>query len=415
MEQHDIEVLRELGRQVAEIAALPAQEETRRLWWALNGLRPVRPLVMIDELPWNEMDVDGDLVAEAQDPFCRGLETTLRRTLYQWRHFPVDMVFESEVYIPKTIRTTGFGLVVQGATLSMESENEILSHEYGDQLSDEEDVHRIRTPELSLDEEATARDEARAHEIFDGILDVRMQGWIPPFYLWDDIVTWRGGEAVLYDLIDRPDHMHEIARRYTDASLGMLDQLEEKGLLGYNAPLVHCTGAWTDELPAPGFDPARPRAKDNWTRGASQILGSVSKTMYEEFEIKYVSRWHARFGLTNYGCCDPLHDRVDLIRRIPNVRKISMSPWADVDKGAEAIGRDYVFSWKPNPAGLAMDSWDAGAVEADIRHTMEACERNGCALGITLKDISTVRHHPERVWEWARIASRLVGREASSW
>lgn len=410
MKPQDVEVLRELGRQVAEIAALPAQEETRRLWQALNGLRPIRPLVMIDELPWNEMNVDGELTTRTEDPFCRTLEVAIRRTLYQWRHFPVDMVVEARVYVPKTIRTTGFGLDIQETTLSVESENEILSHEYRDQLRDEEDVQRIRIPEVSLDEDTTARDEAKAHEIFDGVLDVHMQGCIPPFYLWDDIVMWRGAENVLYDLIDRPDHMHEIARRYTDACLGMLDQLEEKGLLGYDAPLVHCTGAWTDELPAPGFDPAKPRAKDNWTRGASQILGSVSKSMYEEFEIEYVSRWHARFGLTNYGCCDALHDRVDLIRQIPNVRKISMSPWADVDKGAEAIGRDYVFSWKPNPAVLAMDGWEPETVEADLRHTLEACERNRCPLSITLKDISTVRRHPERVWEWAEIGSRLVGR-----
>lgn len=410
MKRHDIDVLRELGRQVAEVAALPAQDETRRLWRALNGLRPIRPLVMIDELPWNEMDVDGELAATTKDPFCRTLETGLRRTLYQWRHFRVDMVVEPIVYIPKTIRTTGFGLDIQETTLSVETENETLSHEYRDQLQQEEDVQRLRTPEVSLDQDATARDEAMAHEIFDGILEIHMQGWLPAFYLWDDIVMWRGAENVLYDLIDRPDHLHAMARRYTDACLGMLDQLEQKGLLGYNQPLVHCTGGWTDELPTAGFDPARPRAKDNWTRGASQILGSVSKSMYEEFEIEYVSCWHARFGLTNYGCCDPLHDLVDLIRRIPNVRKISMSPWADVDKGAEAIGRDYVFSRKPNPAVLAMDTWEPSVVEADLRHTLAACERNGCPLGITLKDISTVRYHPERVWEWAEIASHLVGR-----
>jgi hypothetical protein len=409
MNRRDIAVLRELGHQVAEIAALPIQGQKIGLWKALNGLRPVRPLVMVDELPWHEMDVDGELALSTEDPFCRMLETTLRRTLYQWRRFPVDMVVEPKVYIGKTITSSGFGLEVSETTLACENGNEIVSHEYADQLADERDVERIRIPEVSLDREATERDEARAHEILDGILDVRMQGWIPWFVLWDDIVRWRGSENVLYDLVDRPAHMHEIARRYTDACLGMLDQLEEKGLLGYGAPLVHCTGAWTDELPAPGFDPARPRAKDDWTSGASQILGSVSRSMFEEFEIPYVSRWHARFGLTNYGCCDPLHDRVDLIRRIPNVRKISMSPWADVDVGAEAIGRDYVFSRKPNPALVAMDAWEPEAVERDLRHTLDACRRNGCPLSFTLKDISTVRHHPERIWEWAAIASRLVG------
>ena len=43
----DRQVLRELAAQVAEIAGLPAQQETIRLWKALNGLRPVRPMVAV--------------------------------------------------------------------------------------------------------------------------------------------------------------------------------------------------------------------------------------------------------------------------------------------------------------------------------------------------------------------------------
>ena len=41
MTPDDVHVLRELGRQVAEIAALPVQAEKIRLWRALNGLCPV--------------------------------------------------------------------------------------------------------------------------------------------------------------------------------------------------------------------------------------------------------------------------------------------------------------------------------------------------------------------------------------
>lgn len=36
---HDTQMLRTLAARVAEIAALPVQEEKRRLWRALNGLR----------------------------------------------------------------------------------------------------------------------------------------------------------------------------------------------------------------------------------------------------------------------------------------------------------------------------------------------------------------------------------------
>ena len=60
----DATVLRELGKQVAEIAALPVQQETIGLWKALNGLKPARPMVAIDQIPWHEMDVDGELTLQ---------------------------------------------------------------------------------------------------------------------------------------------------------------------------------------------------------------------------------------------------------------------------------------------------------------------------------------------------------------
>ena len=404
----DRNVLRTLAHEVAGIADLPVQRETRSLWRALNGLQPVRPMARIDELPWHEMDVDGELTLLTQDETDRRFERSLRQTLYAWRHMPLDMVVEPVIEIPKVIRTSGFGIDIRETTLVTDPHNEIVSHGYVDQLEDATAVERIRAPVVDLDAEATAELEAKAHEVFDGILEVRMQGWLPSFELWDDIVNWRGAQTVLFDLADRPDHMHEVASRYTDARLEMLDQLEEKGLLGRDQALIHCTGAWTDELPAPGYDPDRPRVRDLWTFGMAQILGSVSPQMFEEFEVPYASRWYARFGLAYYGCCDPLHERVHLVRRIPNVRKISMSPWADVEVGAEAIGSDYVVSYKPNPALVAREGWHPEAIEDDLRQVVEICRRTGSPLEITLKDISTAAYKPQRLWEWADIAARVV-------
>ena len=69
----DRNVLRELGSRVAEIAALPVQQETIASWKALNGLRPARPMVAIDQLPWHELSSDPALVNQCIDPFNRGL------------------------------------------------------------------------------------------------------------------------------------------------------------------------------------------------------------------------------------------------------------------------------------------------------------------------------------------------------
>lgn len=405
---HETNIVRELARKVAEIASLPIHQKTIALWKANNAKKPVRPMVMIDQIPWHEMDVDGELEPQCNDAFLRKLEIQLRRILYRWKHMPVDFVIEPTIRIPKTIRSTGFGFDCKEVTSVLDQKNDIVGHAYIDQITTDEDIDKIRVPEMLLDEAATVRDVARAHEVFDGILDIRVDGVIPTYAMWDTIVQWRNPEAVLYDLVDRPEFLHRLAQRLTDAQLAMLDSLEKQGLLGLPQSWIHCTGAYTDELPAPGFGAQHPRAKDLWTYGMSQIFSSVSPQMHEEFELPYLTPWFERFGMGYYGCCEPLDQKLPMIRKLPNIRKVSMSPWADIERGAEAIGRDYVFSRKPSPALLAGDQWNPSAVASDLRATRDACRRHGCPLEFILKDISTLRYQPQRLWEWAAIASEIV-------
>ena len=404
----DRDTLRLLAQQVAEIAALPVQQETISLWKALNGLRPVRPMVMVDQIPWHEMEVGEELVLQTEDQFCRGIETTLRRTLYAWRHMRADMVVEPVVEVPKVIHGEGFGLPIAQRIAVTDPRNDVVGHAYTDQLQTEDDLRKIREPEVWLDEKATSEAEEKAQGIFGGVLTVRMQGRFPVFAPWDIIVQWRSPEHTILDLVDRPEFMHRIVSRLTEVHLSLLGQLERQGLLGFGQHTIHCTGAYTDELPAPGYDPGRPRARDLWTYGMAQVFSTVSPAMHKEFWLDYAAKWFSRFGLGYYGCCEPLDGKIEIIRQMPHVRKISMSPWVDVAKGAERIGRDFVFSRKPSPALLAGDRWEPDRVERDLRNTLEQCALHGCPVELILKDISTVRYRPQRLWEWADIAMRLV-------
>jgi hypothetical protein len=402
-------VLQELGQQLAEIAALPIQQEKIKMWKALNSLQPIRPMVLIDQVCWHEMDIDHELALQTEDPFCQGIERHLRRKLYAWRHFPVDMVIDPWIDIPKHIEGAHLGMRAVEDRAILDPNNDVVGHYYIDQLQTEADLDKIRMPEVRLNEAATALAEEQAHEIFDGILPVRMQGPIPNFAIWDRIVEWHGVERSLLDLIDRPDFIHMILARVTDGYLSMLDQLEAQGLLGQPESLIHCTGAYTNELPALGYDPARPRARDLWTSGMAQIFVSVSPKMHQEFELDYAVRWYERFGLVYYGCCEPLDNKLDIVRKIPNLRKISMSPWVNVEKGAERIGGDFVFSRKPSPAFLAVDRLNPEAIRQDLEETRQACARHGTPLEFILKDISTVRYEPQRLQRWAEIAMQVAG------
>lgn len=404
----DAELLRSLAEQVAEIAALPTQEEKRRLWRSLNALKPERPMVMIDQVCWNELAGEDELRLRCEDRECHDYETLLRRTLYQWKHFPVDMVVEDFLRVPKAIHNTGFGVALEEQIAVTDPSNSVVGHRYINQFETEEDLEKLKTPVISHDEAETRRRLEFAHEVFGGILDLQPWGMNPSASLWDPISTWMSVEGALWALADRPDFVHRLVGRMTEGHLAMLDQLEEQGLLCGPQSLIHCSGAWVDELPAPGYDPQRPRCSDIWVMGLAQMFSTVSPAMFREFEVDYVSRICERYGLTYYGCCDPLSQKMAEVRMIPNVRKISMSAWTDQELGASEIGSDYVFSRKPTPASLATDSFDAEAVRADLAATREICERHGCPLEFILKDISTIRYDPSRLAGWAEVAMQVA-------
>jgi hypothetical protein len=214
----------------------------------------------------------------------------------------------------------------------------------------------------------------------------------------------RGPERVLYDLVDRPEFSQQVMAKFVRMSLSVVDQYEALGLFDVGAPSVHCTGAYTDALPAPGYDGKKARAGDVWAFGLAQIFSTVSPAMHEEFEIDLIKPLLDRFGLVYYGCCDPMDRKIDIVRKLKNVRKISMSPWADTERGAAEMGGDFVFSAKPNPSFVAMETFDEALVRQELRHIVLTCRKYNTPCELILKDVSTIKHQPQRLTQWERIA-----------
>jgi hypothetical protein len=90
--------------------------------------------------------------------------------------------------------------------------------------------------------------------------------------------------------------------------------------------------------------------------GLAQMFSTVSPRMFKEFEVDYASRICERFGLVYYGCCDPLDGKMTQVRQIPNVRKVSMSPWTNQEarRGSRDRRRLCLFTQaQPGHAGLS--------------------------------------------------------------
>ena len=163
---------------------------------------------------------------------------------------------------------------------------------------------------------------------------------------------------------------------------------------------------YTDQLPQSDFDGTHVRTRDLWGFATAQIFSEVSPAMHEEFALRYEIQFLSRFGLNCYGCCEPLHLKMNEVRKIPRLRRVSMSPYVDLAKGAEEIGDQYIYSRKPNPAILASVAWNPDAVRKSTRDDLE--KTRGCIVELIMKDTHTVNGEPHRLAEWVRIAKEEV-------
>ncbi len=403
----DVDILKSLAGEVAEIASLPVHKEKARLWTGLNDLKSERPMVWINEICWNEMNVDDELTLQAEHPWARDQEDQLRKTIYQWKHMPGDMVVNDYLACPLAIHSTDFGIIEDVDVIKTDESNDIVSRHFKIQIKEPEDIELIKMPTITHNHEATELFYQMMCKVYDGIMPVKKQGqthiWFTP---WDYLIRWWGIQEAMMDMITRPEMVNAAVERMVDAWMVELDQFEQQNLLSLdndNTRVGSGGYGYTSELPDDNYNPDHVRPMNMWGCSNAQIFSEVSPDMHWEFAIKHDLRWMERFGLSYYGCCEPLDRKMDILRKIPNLRKISTSPWCNIERMIGEVGSDYVISQKPSPAILAETDWNPQSARDVIRNVIEKADGK-CHIEFIMKDISTVRRDPKRLWEWSQIA-----------
>ena len=394
----EIKILRKLAQEYYRCAMDPVNMKRMELHRAVNDLNMQRPIVLIDEIPWHELNFDGSLTNRCKDPLFQEAETYFRRKLFQWKYFPADMILPPFFAVYKVINDSGIGIKVEESTLDTASGGgNIVSHAYIDQLATDEDIEKIHLPVITYDKEATFAKYTKIAEAIGDVIPVRIVGRGCYCSPWDNIASYRGVENILIDLIEEPERTHRIVSKIYECETSKYQQLEEQGLLEINQYALHCTSCLNSEL-GKDYDGTNVLRKHIWGRGMAQVFSSVGKDMHEEFDIEYMKKFMEPFGLNYYGCCEPLDRKMDIVEKLPNLRKVSITPWADVDIAAEAINTKYVLSNKPNPAQVSME----------LGRTLAAIKRNHCNSELVLKDISSAGNNVQNLIRWEKIAMEMV-------
>jgi hypothetical protein len=322
-----------------------------------------------------------------------------------WDTFDDDSTFEPWVTVQARYKCSGWGL--SGKRNYPAEPHGAFKVDYP--IKKLADVGKLRTPCHEIDEEKTAHDAMRLEEAIGDIITVNIDR-APAYRMWSadistDLGYLRGMEHFMLDMMDHPAWLHQLVGFMRDGILCAHEQAELAGDWGLSA---HQNQAmpYAEELQPPASNVNGIKRKALWGFCAAQEWQGTSPQQHDEFLLQYQISIMKHFGLVAYGCCEDLTEKIGILRQIPNLRRIAVSPFADVAKCAEQIGTDYVISYRPSPADMVSYDFNPGRIRQILRRDFEVLK--GTHFDITLKDVETVEGDPSRVRKWVQIVREEI-------
>ncbi len=401
MDPKERQVLRDLAWRYQEICQSAEQPERRRLWRSHNSLKWTRPLIYVRAFAWAEMP-ESKLVC--QDPIYRHYENFLRYQLY-WNSLGDDSIFEPWVTVPARYRCSGWGFHVERHFADEPGGSFKVDYP----IKNPEDIEKMRFPWHEIDEEAT---ELAASQVADAIGDLIVINIdrAPAYRMWTgdlstDLGYLRGIENFMMDMYDRPEWLHRLLAFMRDGVLRAHEQAEAAGDWNLSAHQNQAM-AYAEELPDPAPNVNGVKRSDLWGYMAAQEFTLVSPALHDDFLLQNQLPILSQFGLAAYGCCEDLTRKIKMLRQIPNLRRIAVSPFANPARCAEQIGTDYVLSYRPSPVDMVGYGFDPDRIRTILRRDLSACK--ACHTDITLKDVETVQGDPNRVRDWVKLTREVI-------
>ena len=403
---HEQNYLKELAGRVQAQALSDENLERRRLSFAMNDLHAERPLILTHpEGAWDEILPEGEL--RCSHEVTRTWELQLRRREIQGTSLRCDRYLYPFLEVPWKIDWGNWGVEVRHTTTGQAGG----SHGWDAfAVTDiERDLPKLRFRQPQVDRQATWDEVALANQVFGSVLPVRIHRechwWTCGLTI--EVIDLLGLENLMLAMYDQPEALHQLMAWKRDELLHVVHWFEDEKLLygnGENDNVGSGGSAFTTQLKGTPESLA-----DLWGLSESQETVGVSPEMFEEFILPYQKPLSDLFGLMYYGCCEPLERRIRAVKAaMPNLRKVSVSPWADQETLAAELGQGFVYCRKPNPTLVCAPDFNETEIRQDLRKTLQIA--GNLNLEIILKDTHTIRHEPWRIARWVELAREEVDR-----
>lgn len=406
----EVDHLKRLGEYKAKLAGTAENLERKKLWYKLDEGRPERPMVLIYPEGVIDDPYTKQFELQCKDPFLRTVELELRTEIYHCEILKDDRVIEPFIPLKWDVSASGCGVEILRHSVAEGVRGSI---SWEPPLKDlEGDLNQLRSRTFSVDREGTLAKKSLLESIFQGILPVRLHGrYGTGARLTARAIELAGIENFMLFMYDNPDGLHRLMAFLRDDHLNWLEWLEKENLLCLN------NGNDTIGSGSIGYSRFLPqekdlpdgitRLKDQWGFADAQETSCISPDMFEEFILPYIVGIVKKFGRVYYGCCEPLQKTIaSILQKLPNIRRVSVSPWADEEEMAAKLGSGIVYSRKPNPSMLSTDVFSEEQIRQDIRKTLSIAD--GHPLEFIMKDLHTLKNMPERAPRWVEIVKEEI-------
>ena len=407
IDAQDVKVLRQLAMRVREIAGEDENLARKQRWLRHNARQTGAPMVLAE---LGGLRANGELPVEPQlqcrENWARDMERGYRCAIYQFAEIKDDWVVEPFNNIGWKLNVSGFG--VEAKRHSGTQGEHMGSFVWEPPLKNlREDFAKLTPRTFAVNREGTLAWKNQLDNLLGDILPTRIRS----SYWWTRGMTivaidLIGLEQLMLYMMDDPEGLHRLMQFLHDDHLAFSQWLEQENLLSLNNENDYIGSgsvAYSAELPQKDFA-GQVRLKDLWCLLESQETVGVGPEMFAEFIHPYQKSLARHFGLTYYGCCEPIHSRWHVIRDLPQLRKLSISPWCDETFMARELGDQYIYCRKPNPALVSTPVFDEVAIRADLAKTIQATRAAGCVVELVMKDVHTVQNQPQRLARWVQLA-----------
>lgn len=418
----DRQILRELAKKWIEIANLPAMDERKVQWKALNDLNAIKPMILVET--WYIQDYVYEAELQCEDIFFRNVEKTMRWIIRHFEEIGDDIVVEPYFRLPWEVSQPDYGVSIE--LISGQVNNvETVGFTYNFPIKTSEDISKLKHNTRHVYRKKTEMEKEVLEDMMGDILTIKTGG-NDPFHFDSGFrpwvgnnffgLTWEllkliGNNKILTWVYDEPDAIHRLMSFLRDDRIAQFKWMEKEKLLELNTDNQFAGAGrygYVLELPQADYNGVV-RTKDLWGWAESQETGTpiLSPGMFAEFVLPYIADLSKMFGLIYYGCCEGLHDRWELISKgIPNIRSVSISGWSDFKKMGEFLGEKYVYSRKPIPTYISGNGQNWEALRKDVIKTLEAVKGNN--FEFIFRDIYTINGDRPRLKRWVDMVYSLL-------